>query len=103
MGLKGILLTLVHPVAVLEEDRLGAALLPCGCIGILVTLPGHVVEVCHIWAQNLPVESGILQVHLQNISEHLYVLPATWPKSAASGPAVFSLDDCALHFYPVAA
>ena len=60
------MLTLVDPVAVLEEYGLRAALLPRGSIGILVALPGHIVKVCHIRPQNLPVEPSIFQVHLQH-------------------------------------
>ena len=49
----------------LEENGLRAAFLPCGSIGVLIALPGHIVKVRHIWPQNLPVKPCILQVDLQ--------------------------------------
>lgn len=56
------------PVLVHEENGLSRALLSRMAVGIMVTLPGHVVDLClrpwHIWAEYLPVVATILELNL---------------------------------------
>mmetsp|Transcript_87318 Transcript_87318/g.208881 ORF Transcript_87318/g.208881 Transcript_87318/m.208881 type:complete len:347 (-) Transcript_87318:208-1248(-) len=52
------------PVLVHEEHGLCAALLAREAVGVVVRLPGHVLHVCHVGAQDLPVEACVLQLYL---------------------------------------
>lgn len=51
------------PVGVHEEDGLRAALLARARVRVLVALPGHVVDVAHVGAQDLPVEARVLDAN----------------------------------------
>ena len=88
--------TLADPVAVLEEDGLRAALLARGCIRILVTLPGHVLKVRHIWPKDLPVKPCIFQVHLRGTTDD--IVPGAEDGSCALDTArnrgTTGKDDC---------
>ena len=57
--------TCFSPVFVHEQDGLRTAFLPTACVCILVTHPGHIVQVLHIRPHNLPVEASVLKEHLQ--------------------------------------
>jgi hypothetical protein len=52
-----------------EQNALRAALLPAAGVGILVALPGHIIKVVNIGAQDLPVKARVLQEHLQAVQE----------------------------------
>ena len=84
------MLTLADPVAVLEQDGLCTALLACGGVGILVALPGHVVEVCHIRPEDLPVKARILQVHLQGEGVRQRLVQVISSESARCSPKTFT-------------
>lgn len=59
--------TSLRPVFVHEEDGLRTALLPAAGIGVLIALPGYIINIADIWAQHLPVKPSILQEHLHKI------------------------------------
>mmetsp|Transcript_13912 Transcript_13912/g.29726 ORF Transcript_13912/g.29726 Transcript_13912/m.29726 type:complete len:446 (+) Transcript_13912:293-1630(+) len=53
-----------HVVLMRKENGLRGALLAGAGVGVLVALPGDVVHVLHVGAQNLPVEARVLDLHL---------------------------------------
>jgi hypothetical protein len=75
------------PVLVHEQDGLRAALLAAARVRVLVALPGHVVRLSHVGAQDLPVKAGVLQEDLragQTLSEGA---ATSGPRTSQSKPA----------------
>mmetsp|Transcript_9512 Transcript_9512/g.28350 ORF Transcript_9512/g.28350 Transcript_9512/m.28350 type:complete len:506 (-) Transcript_9512:154-1671(-) len=54
----------VLPVFVDEANGLCRTFLSDRCVGVLIALPSHVVHVAHIGPENLPVETGVLDLDL---------------------------------------
>mmetsp|Transcript_11058 Transcript_11058/g.28313 ORF Transcript_11058/g.28313 Transcript_11058/m.28313 type:complete len:252 (+) Transcript_11058:574-1329(+) len=55
---------LLHPLLVRYQHRLRRALLARGRVGVLVRLPHYVVDGSWVRPEDLPIEAGVLELHL---------------------------------------
>mmetsp|Transcript_58414 Transcript_58414/g.125527 ORF Transcript_58414/g.125527 Transcript_58414/m.125527 type:complete len:291 (+) Transcript_58414:530-1402(+) len=54
----------LHPVFMDEANALRTAFLSAACVGILITLPSHIIEIDDVRTKDFPIIAGILETNL---------------------------------------